>query len=365
MNADLHAFVRDALARGVAPEALRAALRDARWPDDEIESELAAWHDAGLGLPVPRRRVGVSPREAFLYLLLFVALYLVAYHTGAILFAWIDRRWPDVAMGDPYGYADRNRDFVRFAVASLLVAFPVYLLTARITSRAVARDPEKRNSGVRRWLTYLTLFNAACVLIGDFIVVLLGFMKGELTVRFGLKAAVVACIAGWLFTHYMGGLKRDEDDVPAAGRRTTSPWLARAAAIAVVGVTALGMGMVGAPETARREALDQIRLQHLDAISNAVQVHASNFAVPPADLTELAQRSPGTRLTLADPVSHEPYAYTVLDSTSYELCATFDRPDSLGPWDRGGTLPFWRHGAGRACFTFRLPVTTRGRALPR
>ena len=55
MNADLHAFVHDALARGVAPEALRAALRDARWPDDEIESELAAWHDAGLGLPVPRR----------------------------------------------------------------------------------------------------------------------------------------------------------------------------------------------------------------------------------------------------------------------------------------------------------------------
>ena len=83
MNRDLHTFVRDALSRGVSREQLRAALREAHWPDDEIDSELAGWHDAGLGLPVPRRRVGVSAREAFLYLLLFVALYLVCFHAGA------------------------------------------------------------------------------------------------------------------------------------------------------------------------------------------------------------------------------------------------------------------------------------------
>jgi hypothetical protein len=97
MNADLHAFVREALARGTSRDDVRKALRDARWPDDEIEAELEAWHDAGLGLPVPRRRVGFSPREAFLYLLLFVALYLVAINVGVILFAWVVRTWPDAA----------------------------------------------------------------------------------------------------------------------------------------------------------------------------------------------------------------------------------------------------------------------------
>ena len=90
MNEPLHTFVRDALARGVSRDAIRDALREARWPDDEIEAALEAWHDAGLGLPVPRRRVALSPREAFLFLLMFVSLYLVAYHTGAILFVLIE-----------------------------------------------------------------------------------------------------------------------------------------------------------------------------------------------------------------------------------------------------------------------------------
>ena len=52
MNADLHAFVRDAIARGVGRDAIREALREARWAEDEIESALGAWHDAGLDIEI-------------------------------------------------------------------------------------------------------------------------------------------------------------------------------------------------------------------------------------------------------------------------------------------------------------------------
>ena len=349
MNSDLHSFVRDALGRGASRDAIRAALREARWPDDEVESALAAWHDAGLGLPVPRRRVGVSPREAFLYLLLFVSLYLVAYHVGAILFAWIERAWPDPAVTD-YA-ADSRREWVRLGVASLLVAFPVYLLTARVTGRAVARDPEKRNSGVRRWLTYLTLFNAACVLIGDFIAVLLGLLKGELTARFTSKAVVVAAIAGWLFTHYMGGLRRDEDGAP---KRVAPSWLARAAGAVVMLVIALGLYVAGAPATARREALDQRRVNDLQSLSQEVIAFNTSFRRLPRDLDELTHSgSQAARLHLADPVRKLRYDYRSLDSASFNLCAKFDAADSLGPYG-AEVNPFWRHGAGRACFTFRV-----------
>jgi hypothetical protein len=58
-----------------------------------------------------------------------------------------------------------------------------------------------------------------------------------------------------------------------------------------------------------------------------------------------------------DPVTHDRYAYSVLDSVRYELCATFDSADSLGP-DDSRVNPFWRHGSGRACFTFE--VSRRG-----
>jgi hypothetical protein len=348
MNADLHTFVREALARGASRDSIRAALRDARWAEDEIESALAAWHDAGLGIPVPRRRVAFSAREAFLYLLMFVALYMVAYHTGAILFALVEFRWPDAAFGD--STLDRMREWVRFGVASLLVAFPVFLLTSRITGRAVAEDPEKRNSGVRRWLTYLTLFNAACVLIGDFIAVLLGLLKGELTARFLSKAGIVAAIAGWLFTHYMGGLRRDEADAP----RTSAPSrLARGAGLAVVVVTAVGMWLAGTPGEVRRQMLDQRRLRELAELSQAIDSHHRERGLLPSDLDALYLRRAQSSLPLTDPVTHDRYAYSVLDSVRYELCATFDAADSLGPHD-SRVNPFWRHGPGHACFTFEV-----------
>jgi hypothetical protein len=355
MNSDLHGFVRDALAGGASRDAIRTALRDARWPDDEIEAELAAWHDAGLGLPVPRRRVGVSPREAFLYLLLFVALYLVAYHTGAILWALVERTWPDPAVDDSVW--DRMREWVRFSVASLLVAFPVYLLTARITGRAVARDPEKRNSGVRRWLTYLTLFNAACVLIGDFIAVLLGLLKGELTVRFMSKAAIVAAIAGWLFTHYMGGLRRDEDEAP---RAVPPSVLARVAAAVVVIVALTGLWLAGAPGVVRKQLLDQRRLRELQMLQVSIDDYYSTRKGLPESLAQMVQANPNTSAMLQDPVTREPYGYRSLDSTNYELCATFDAADSLGPDSRRPST-FWSHGAGRKCYRF----DTRTRWAPR
>ena len=349
MNPDLHAFVREALTRGTSRDDVRKALRDARWPDDEIEAELAAWHDAGLALPVPRRRLGFSPREAFLYLLLFVALYLVAYNVGAILFALVEHAWPDPAMNAYEGW-DRTRDWVRWALSSVVVAFPVYLYTSRVTGRAVAADPEKRNSGVRRWLTYLTLFNAACVLIGDFIVVLQGLFKGELTARFVAKAAIVAAIGGWMFAHYMGGLRRDEAPSPRAAGTSQ---LARAAGALVVAVMFVGLWLAGSPANARRQELDQRRVRELSNLSNAVESEATGYGRFPSALEAMVRGRPRADLSLRDPVTHVPYAYEVIDSTHFQLCATFDAPDSVGPY---GTAvdPFWRHGAGQTCFTFEV-----------
>jgi hypothetical protein len=246
------------------------------------------------------------------------------------------------------------RDGVRLSLASILVAFPVYLFTSRLTGRAVAADPEKRNSGVRRWLTYLTLFNAACMLIGDFIFVLEGVLKGELTARFLSKAAIVAAIGGWMFVHYMGGLRRDESPTPRAGK--PSP-LARAAGGVVLLVVLLGMWIAGSPATARRQELDQRRVLELSNLSSAIDGEYQGYGHFPPTLDRLMQGRPRAGLAFRDPVTHAPYGYQVLDSVRYELCATFVAPDSVGPY---GTSvdPFWRHGAGRTCFTFEVKRAT-------
>ena len=74
----------------------------------------------------------------------------------------------------------------------------------------MARSPGKRLSAVRRWLTYLTLFIAACVLVGDLITLVHAFLSGELTLRFALKVGVVALIAGGIFGWYLWDLRQEE-----------------------------------------------------------------------------------------------------------------------------------------------------------
>ena len=77
-------------------------------------------------------------------------------------------------------------------------------------ARAIRQDPSKRGSKVRRWLTYLTLTIASGILIGDFITLVYNVLSGELSVRFILKVATVAGIAGGVFLYYLGDVKADE-----------------------------------------------------------------------------------------------------------------------------------------------------------
>ena len=95
------------------------------------------------------------------------------------------------------------------------MAFPVFLYVARLTGRETRRDPSKRASKVRRWLTYLTLFVAAGVLVGDVTSLVYSLLGGELTARFVLKVSTIAVIAGAVFGYYLRDLRLEEAEGPA------------------------------------------------------------------------------------------------------------------------------------------------------
>jgi hypothetical protein len=65
---------------------------------------------------------------------------------------------------------------------------------------------------VRRWLTYLTLFLASAILIGDMTGIVYGFLGGELTIRFALEVLVIGLIAGSLSAYYITDPKDDESE---------------------------------------------------------------------------------------------------------------------------------------------------------
>lgn len=349
MHPDLRVFVREALARGVAREEIRRELAAARWRTDEIDAALDEWVDGSFPVPVPRRKVRLSAREAFLHLVLFATLYVAAFETGAIAFTLIERWLPDRAM-TPYAL-DPRLDGLRWAVAALMIALPVFLYTNRLITRAIAREPEQRGSGVRRWLTYLTLFVAALVLIGDFVAVVRGLLSGELVPRFLLKASVVAAIAGVVFRHYLDDLRRDESESPARA----GAWLARIGVAAMIAAALGGLLVIGTPGRARVRQFDALRVSAIQNLSNELQAYAMREKRLPVSLAELRTGGPNVYggFDPLDPETRLPYEYAVTDSMHYQLCAVFTAADSV---DAGGSVnAFWKHAAGRSCWSFTIP----------
>jgi hypothetical protein len=204
------AFVQTALARGIPRATIQNVLLRAGWDPDQIRDALNAYADVEFPLPVPRPKPYLSAREAFLYLVQFTALYVSAYHLGQLVFQLIDLAFPDPALEpefEPY-----TRATLRWAIANLVITFPIFLLLARASHRSAQRDPANRNSKIRRWLTYMTLFFAACIGMGDLIALVNGLLTGELTTRFTFKVLTIAVIAGTVFTYYLWDIRPDEEN---------------------------------------------------------------------------------------------------------------------------------------------------------
>lgn len=206
MTNELHLFVRESLGRKLPRHEVRKALLDAKWLEEEVDAALGLYADVDFPVPVPLRKPYMSAREAFIYLVLFMTLYISAFNFGSLLFDFINRAFPDVL--NNYGYYDANG--LRFSVAALIVAFPVFYWLSSMMSVAIARDPEKRGSKIRKWLTYLTLFIAAGAIIGDLIALIFNMLGGEITTRFALKVLVILGIAGMIFGYYLWDLKKEE-----------------------------------------------------------------------------------------------------------------------------------------------------------
>jgi len=345
---ELERFVHEALSRGESKASIAQALASAGWREDQTRGVLDAYADVPFVVPVPRPRASLSAREAFLYLVMFASLYFGTWHLGSLLFDLIGVAWPDPADSN---YLSRGDYSMRWSSAALIIAFPVFAFVSWFVGRDVARDPIKRLSPVRRWLTYLTLFVAAFVLIGDLTTLVFNVLGGELTTRFLLKVLVVAVLAGGVFGYYLQDLRREEGAAPGhlwSGRG----WLigAGVAALATLIATFLVMRT---PMEVRQARQDERRVEDLSALKDEIEGWHRRTGSLPSTLFELAQQ-PGARVNVADPFDAKPYEYQAFDARRYHLCASFIT-DSATAGAAGWTNPQWRHPRGRHCFVLTLP----------
>jgi len=203
----LDIFVKEALQGGSTKGEIAKVLEGAGWTSEQINSASNAYSDASFPVPVPKPRPSLSAREAFLYLLMFSTLYYGAWNLGSLLFTFINGAFPDPTEAK---YITFYWDEQRWSTAAIIIAFPVFFFMARYIGQQITRNPLKRLSPVRRWLTYVTLFVSSTALLCDTTTLIYNLLGGDLTIRFVLKVLVVAAIAGSGFAYYLLDLRQEE-----------------------------------------------------------------------------------------------------------------------------------------------------------
>jgi hypothetical protein len=207
MSGTLQEFLEAAKRQGASDESLVALLRGRGWPEDDVYRALADHFEKQSGVRVPAYKRSGSAKDAFLYLLSFSMLATWTIGLGSVMFTLIDR-WIRDPLSPANNYYSGGYYQIADSLACMIVAFPIYLLTMRSILREVGLHPEKLESPVRKWLTYIALLIAAGVVVGDLITFLTYFLRGELTGRFMAKTSVVLVLAGGVFWYYLGSLQK-------------------------------------------------------------------------------------------------------------------------------------------------------------
>jgi len=253
-----------------------------------------------------------TAKDFFLYLAAVITLYASVISLISLLFTVINTAFPDklAYYTDPYSYG------LRIAVATLIVIFPLYLVLMRLVNRDIEMRPERRDIGVRRWLTFLTLFLTGAAIVTDLIVLINTFLGGEISTRFVLKVLVVLAVTGMVFGYYLYELR-------ATNSNLTVRRVFRYVTIVIVVASIVGAFVyIGSPMTQRAKRFDQTRISNLQGIQRQIINNWQSKGQLPYNLTDLEDSISGYRLP-TDPESDKNYEYRVSGEKNFELCAVF------------------------------------------
>lgn len=295
----------------------------------------------------------LPPRDFFLNVASMAALYVSAVSLITLLFQYTDYLFPD-RVSSTYAY-DPYSGAIRFAIASLIIIFPLYIFFTRLVHQDLRRDPTKREGMFRRWLIYITLFIAGATVAGDLIALINTYLSGEITTRFALKVLAVLVVAGVIFLYYWQELKGTWEL-----RERQSKLIGALTALLVVGSIVSGFFIIGSPAHQRDLRFDRERVNDLQTIQNGVVSYWQAKRALPEALANLQDPLVGF-VVEGDPETDAPYGYRARGPLTFELCAAFALPTEENPRAFGseasvvgpgvfGEPISWHHAAGEQCF---------------
>jgi len=291
-----------------------------------------------------------------------ISLYLSLAFFLVLTFGFINLRFPDAL--DGIWQIESAASSIRIGFAMVVVFFPTYLVLTRLVNQNRRKSNDNSYLGLTKWLIYLSLLVGGLVLLGDLVAVIMGFLEGELTSRFLLKALAVFVVTGAAFFYYI----KDAQGYWLKRAKASYLYAAMASTLIVV-VLISALTYIPSPNTVREMKADNEIVNVLQTIQWQIQnYYAENEALPEtvAEVFNEFDRLPDSS-ELAD------YTYTVENETTYQLCTTFNhhsneldtqyRPsmmmaeDSIR-WKNGN----WNYRAGVWCF--EREVVSESKTLP-
>lgn len=296
-----------------------------------------------------------------MHLLSMIALYISAGSLIALLFQYINLYFPDALQPIYYSGVAGT---IRWAMASLMIIFPIYLGVTHLLNKEYGENPEKRELKIRKWLVYFTLFVVAIIISTDLVTLVYNFLGGELTARFLLKIISVALVIGTVFLYYGLDLK----EKLTKSRLDLFLWGSAAAVLlAIVG----GFFTAGSPLKARLYRFDEQRVADLQNLQYQIVEFWIQKQTLPGSLDGLKNDLTGYQPP-KDPETNLPYIYKINNNPAnqtargepvepaFELCADFNLASysALNIGRTPVTAPYyesysqnWDHGQGNRCFS--------------
>lgn len=199
---EIIAFVGNAKSHGMTDDFAVSLLRKNGWSDKRIYQAFSTYYAGTLGAPVPKSGgTAEGARDAFYYLINFIALGFWATALGQIFYVLINHWFPDAAQ-PAYAYRGTLRDQLSWQVAAVIVAFPIFVIAHTAIGRELQHRRDLYDSAIRKWLTYLALVICVVIVALDAIWFVQALLMGQLTVQFVLDSLVLLVIGGGIFTYY-------------------------------------------------------------------------------------------------------------------------------------------------------------------
>lgn len=291
-----------------------------------------------------------SPKNFFLQIGIIATLYASVVSFISFLFSLINNLFPNP---EAY-YFDITNSSLRYSISVLIVVFPVFLFLSRLHRKAIEVNVELKDSKLRKWLLYLTLFLAGVAVAVDVIVLVNTFLGGQdFPTSFLLKVLSVLVVAVSVFYFYLKDIKGAWDQNPK-GAKIASILTSIVVLVAVIG----GVITIGSPSVQRDLISDQNKVNDLNSIQYQIIEYYQDKGALPKTLSEVVDPIRGNVLP-KNLDTGENYTYEVKTPLSFKLCADFKTiSKTTNPSVPKESVPYypmqenehWAHQVGTTCF---------------